>query len=478
MINHLPKYISNKAIVCYIMTLLIVSILFYEYSMNFMWWLFGIIEVYIFFHYANKLSYSWLHFTKIKFEKELFKTALVIRIIYVIFSYFFFIYMNDHPFDFAAADVFFYNDTAADIANEIKNGNFNIRKIFSDNKTDFSDSGYIVFLFIIYLFTGNSIFIARIVKCILGAYMCVLIYRIAQRNFDERVAKLSSIFVMLMPNLIMYCGLHLKEVEMTFLAVLFINQADIILHNYKLKIKDLFLVLCIIVLLFSFRTVLALVCFISFVLALLITKKTSIKKYQKIVISIISLIILSIFISIQVADEVSKLTNTNVQEFQENSMIHRYGDVNNLAKYAGASVFAPMIFTIPFATMVDTPNQDEQRMIHGGNFVKNIISFFTILSLFSLLFSKGFKNIFKGEWRNYILLISFTCGYLIVLVFSQFAQSERFHQPILPFILLFAAYGVINLKPKQKQWYTYWLILIFIANVAWAWFKLKGRGLI
>ena len=478
MINHLPKYISSKAIVCYIMTLLTVNTLFYNYSINLMWWLFDIIEVYVFFYYSNKLSYSWYKFTKIKFEKNLFKIALLIRIVYVVFSYFFFIYMNDHPFDFAAADVFFYDETAAYIANEIREGNFNISKIFSDNNIDFSDSGYIVFLSIIYIFTGNSIFLARIAKCIIGAYMCVLIYRIAQRNFDEKIAKLSSIFVMLMPNLIMYCGLHLKEVEMTFLTVLFINQADIILHSNRLKINNLFLVLFIIVLLFSFRTVLAVVCFTSFILALLINKNTIIKKHQKIFLSIISFILLSLFISIQVADEVSKLTNTNVQEFQANSMTHRYGDVNKLAKYAGASVFAPMIFTIPFATMVDTPNQDEQRMIHGGNFAKNIISFFTILALSSLLFSKGLKNILNGEWRNYILLISFICGYLIVLVFSQFAQSERFHQPILPFVLLFAAYGVINLKPQKKQWYTYWLVLIFIANVAWAWFKLKGRGLI
>ena len=45
---------------------------------------------------------------------------------------------------------------------------------------------------------------------------------------------------------------------------------------------------------------------------------------------------------------------------------------NQFAKYASKSIFAPMIMVIPFPTMVETPGQENQRMIHGGNYVKNI----------------------------------------------------------------------------------------------------------
>jgi hypothetical protein len=142
------------------------------------------------------------------------------------------------------------------------------------------------------------------------------------------------------------------------------------------------------------------------------------------------------------------------------------------AKYAGASVFAPMIFTLPFPTMTDTPNQENQKLIHGGNFVKNIVSYFTIMSLIFLLFS--------GEWRKYVLPLAVLCGYLVVLTFSNFAQSERFHQPILPFILLFAAYGInlMNNIKWIKQYFPYWCVLMFLAALAWNWFKLAGRGMI
>ena len=146
---------------------------------------------------------------------------------------------------------------------------------------------------------------------------------------------------------------------------------------------------------------------------------------------------------------------------------------NSFAKYAGATVFAPMIFTLPFPTMVRPyDGQDELQLLNGGNFVKNIVSCFTIFALILLLIS--------GKWRDHMLPLSFMVGYLIVLVFSSFAQSERFHQPVMPFEMMFAAYGlsIVVTKRKYKRWFGYWCGLMFIACIAWNWFKLAGRGLV
>jgi phosphoglycerol transferase MdoB-like AlkP superfamily enzyme len=131
-----------------------------------------------------------------------------------------------------------------------------------------------------------------------------------------------------------------------------------------------------------------------------------------------------------------------------------------------------MIFTIPFPTMTEVLGQENQMMIHGGNFVKNITSYFTIMALFVLLFS--------GKWRQHVLPLAVLVGYLVVLVFSNFAHSERFHQPILPLSLMFAAYGIsiMNQYPWIKRYFNYWCVLMFIAAIAWNWFKLAGRGMI
>ena len=109
-------------------------------------------------------------------------------------------------------------------------------------------------------------------------------------------------------------------------------------------------------------------------------------------------------------------------------------------------------------------------MLNGANFIKNVLSGFVIFAMFSMLFS--------GEWRKHVLSISMMSGYLVVLAFSNFAHSERFHFPILALELMFAAYGVTLMRNKHKRWYTIWLVVICAAVVVWAWIKLAGRGMV
>ena len=100
------------------------------------------------------------------------------------------------------------------------------------------------------------------------------------------------------------------------------------------------------------------------------------------------------------------------------------------------------------------------------------VSGFTIMALVVLLLS--------GKWRDHLLPLSFMLGYVVVLTMSAFAHSERFHQPAMPFELMFAAYGVSIMLTKRKyeRWFEYWCGVMFIAAIAWNWFKLKGRGII
>lgn len=79
-----------------------------------------------------------------------------------------------------------------------------------------------------------------------------------------------------------------------------------------------------------------------------------------------------------------------------------------------------------------------------------------------------------------MFILAYTLGYLMVLVMSNFAQSGRFHMPIWPMLLLFAAYGIqmAKVNSKYKRWFNYALLLEVVACLAWNWFKLKGRGMI
>ena len=266
---------------------------------------------------------------------------------------------------------------------------------------------------------------------------------------------------------------------MVFLAMLFVERADFLLRKGKLTLLPTAALMLIPLFLFMIRTALAATLVLAFFCTLLLTTGRVVGWGKRIVLTVLAAIFaVAIFLSSSgIGQEVTAMWQRRGSGQQANMEWRAVRDVGQgmtqkFAKYAGAAVFAPMIFTIPFPTMNEVPGQENQKIIHGGNFVKNILSYFTIMALVILLFS--------GDWRKYVLPLAVLVGYLVVLVFSNFAQSERFHQPILPLSLMFAAYGISIMKqyPWIKTYFSYWCVLMFIAAIAWNWFKLAGRGMI
>ena len=470
MVSFTPKYFTNKAMYVYFALLVCVPVIFGD-PMEWYFWIFGIVEVVGFFYFAHQLPISWKNYSPKPFTKKLFTTALIIRVIYVVFSYWFYNEMTGTPFEFGSADVGFYNEMGQYGHKLLSNGEWNLLDKFEAYaKMALSDSGYPIYLSFVYWIFDDSIFLTRILKAFWSAWTCVLVYKLASRNFGESVGRMAAIFCMLMPNFIFYCGIHLKETEMVFLTVLFAERADYAMRAKQLDWKALIISLVAACILFLFRTALAAVAFIALATTLMLSSKKVLSLGKKIAIGIF--VVLAMFATVgnqlmQEAEELLAKSGDNQSTSMQWRSERKGG--NEFAKYAGAAVFAPMIFTIPFPTLVNTPNQENQRMIHGGNYVKNITSAFTIFALFMLIFS--------GNWRRHILMVAVCCGYLVVIALSAFAHSERFHLPALPFALILAAYGISILGNKQKKWYNYWLILIFVANIAWAWFKLRGRGM-
>lgn len=265
---------------------------------------------------------------------------------------------------------------------------------------------------------------------------------------------------------------------MVFLAVLFAERADYILRRGKLTFGPTAALMLLPGALFTIRTALAAVLVLAFLCALLLSSDRVVGWGRRaLLIVIASAFVGAVMLNnTSIGNSVRVMWQTRGSEQKGNmewraTRVDKGGNVQKFAKYAGAAVFAPMIFTIPFPTMTEVPGQENLKMIHGGNFVKNITSFFTILALFILLFS--------GDWRKHVLPIAILCGYLVVLTFSSFAQSERFHLPSVPFAMMFAAYGISYMRnPKYKRWFRMWCVLMFIAAIAWNWFKLAGRGMI
>ena len=285
---------------------------------------------------------------------------------------------------------------------------------------------------------------------------------------------MAAVFCDLWPNFWYYCGTHLKETEMVFLGVLFVEQADQMLLSRQFTAWKVIPVLLLGALIFTFRTPLALVAFLSLIFSVVMSSSKVVSWGKRIIVGLLSILLIGVVAGNRIEEESRSLFEQARGKQQQENMEWRAKRThgNAFAKYAGKSVFAPLIFTIPFPSMVRPfDGQDVQQLLNGGNFVKNIISCFTIFALVMLLMS--------GRWREHLLPLSFMLGYLVVLTMSTFAQSERFHQPATPFEFMFAAYGlsIALTKPKYKRWFTYWCGLMFVACIAWNWFKMAGRGL-
>lgn len=478
--TYFPKWLANWSIVAYFASLLIVSVLFMPYAMHWYWWLMGIAEILAFFLLSNHLTKEWHKRSPKKFQKDLFWWAFGIRVAFVLFAYWFFTEMTGRPYMFGSADEQFYNEMGQFGASLLAQGNLRLFPEFERyaGRLDLSDAGYPLYLSFIYFLTGNSLLLSRIIKALLSAYTCVLLYRLASRHFGEYTARMAAIFCMLMPNLLWYCGVQLKETEMVFLTVAFAERADIVVRNPRFVWKEYALALLLAFSLFGFRTVLGASAVVSLAVALLISRQTRSSKIRRWMRLAVILIVSLFFVGGKLFMQMDNyLTAARSGEQQVNMHWRSERDNGNkYAKYAQGSVFAPLIFTIPFPTLVETPEHENLRMMHAGYFIKNILSLFTIASLFLLFFHGGFL---KGEWRQHLIPIALCLAYLASLTLSSFAQSERFHLPALPFELMFAAQGIslISVK-KHKRYILLWFVLMIFASIGWNWFKLSGRGMI
>lgn len=263
---------------------------------------------------------------------------------------------------------------------------------------------------------------------------------------------------------------------MVFLCCLCIDLVDKSFSSgKKLTFKSLIPGVLVGSYLFFFRAALAIVIFMAMFAHIVMVSNRVMNTGKKVIAGVLVAATLLVGMGDRIMSQAGRLFEQAQSDSQAKNMewrTRREGG-NEFAKYAGAAVFAPLIFTIPFPTFnVSLDGQMLQRLLSGGNYIKNIFSFFVILVMFIMLLS--------GEWRRHVFIIAYTLGYLLTLVLSSFAQSGRFHMPIWPMLMLFAAYGIQVAKKNKRirKWYWGVLVVEVIACLAWNWFKLAGRGMI
>jgi hypothetical protein len=424
----------------------------------------SIIWVLLFFLLSNRYSKKWLEIDEKTFIRKIFLTALVLRLIWVVFSYFFYLINTGIPFEFGSSDALAYHQTA-----------IWLKEIGWSNAMDYlftgsySDAGYPLYLTLLYSIIGPNILVTRILKTIFSSWTCILVYKLAKRNFGEEAGRMAGIFCVLCPNLVIYCGMHLKETEMIFLTMAALERLDNILRQKHVNILNIVVSALLVISLFFFRTVLGAAVIFSFFTSLVFSSTAVMTKSNRMVLIIWAVIAVAVMAGGTIANEVEGYWESR----GSNQDLKRSQQVNKgveWAKYATGTVMAPMIFVLPFPTMVDVDEQYNQQMVNAGNYVRNFLGIFVLIALYSAIFKK--KN-----WRDFSLIVAFVIAYLGIVSTSGFANSERFLLPGFPILLMIAAYGITQLDAKNYRFVKIWFLILPVMIMAWAFFKLGSRGL-
>ena len=466
MIPYLPKKISNTAIYLYLGALAAATLFFIRHTMSLTFYIIGIMWVVGFFMLSTYCSFKWQDIPEKKLLKNLFFSALGLRWSWTIFAYIYFFFKTGMPFEFSAGDaIWYYEESMGNVHAKIVDI---WRYLFIDSKT-ISDSGYILYLSLLSKITGYSILLPRLVNGLFSAVMVLLVYFLAKRNIGEEGGRLAAIFTCFMPNLIFYCGLHLKETLMVFLLVAYLERADYLLRSKKYNVFTIAIPILLAITLFTFRTVLGAAAVLAFATALVFTNTSVVGRGKRIMLIAWGALVVTTLTGGVISTELQS-TWEDRGENQIAKRTHQTNKGNQWAKYATGTVMAPMMFVMPFPTMVDVDQQYNQQMISGGNYVRNFFGAFVLIAVFSAIFVT--KN-----WRNLSFIGSFAIAYLGIISASGFANSERFLLPALPVLLIMAAYGVTLLNAKNYRFVKIWYYIVPIMAFAWAFFKLGSRGL-
>lgn len=473
-----PNWIVGKSIVFFFVAF-VACILVYGYPMDVRDVLITSISVVLFFYGGHTLSKSWAFKKERNFIQRVFLAGLLVRLLWVLYCYFVFNpnYWGNTIGD--PADTEWYMEFAQDLSQWlVGDSKYPLSRIMKINGSAIDDAGYPMWLAVGYVIWGewSDALFPMVIKCIIGAYCAVSIYNVAKRHFGEGAARMAALFVALNPNMIYWCGTMFKEIEMVFLCCLSVDEIDKTLTSQKqLSFRSLLPGLLAASALFFFRAALAAVMFLA-VGAHIVMASSRVMSIGK---KVLAGVLVATALLVGIGDNLRTQTESMMERAQSDSQktnmewrSRREGG-NEFAKYAGAAVFAPLIFTIPFPTFnVALESHILQRQLSGGSYIKNVFSFFVIWVMIVMLIT--------GEWRKHVFIIAYTGGYLASLVLSEFAQSGRFHMPVIPMLMLFAAYGIQIAKSnsKLKRWYTLVLVLEVFVCLAWNWFKLAGRGMV
>ena len=464
----LTRYIALFGLGLYLLALLVVSMVFREHALQLKWMLWGIGEVLFFFVLTAVFYPRWKKDEPKKFWRKVFFTALAIRAVYAFVMCYYYYWETGIGFEYGAADSFGYHSLAVQLSKYVRAGHVTYAYKYLDAYTmGWSDQGYTLWLTLLYTVFGRSWLVPRLFKALMSASLCVVVYKLGTRTFGERTGRLAAVMTVFAPVLVQICGLHTKEMEMIFLSILALERMDYLIRSKKYTVWNIVFPILLTGLVFGFRTIIGMCLIFAFLVFVLLSSKDLVGKRGKIITVAAAVVVFLVFLFSPVGREMRivyrlKFTDLHYQseKYAAEGMKH--------SELAQSWVLAPGAFVLPLSPMVEEA-PDHNKMIHGSTYVTNFLAFFAMLSIVIAFRQK--------KWRDFSLIGAYVLSYLAIIMFSFAANSERYHEPATPILILMAAYAMTRLRHKDLKLFYIYCGTLLIALFVWNWLKLSARGL-
>lgn len=467
--NKLLRHISIIGMGLYLLALVVISIVFHEHALQLKWMLWGIGEVLFFFVLTTVFYPRWKNDDPKKFWHKVFWTAFAIRAVYAFVMCYYYYWETGIGFEYGAGDSIWYHSMGVYLSKGVQKGYFSyVFKYLNAYTMGYSEHGYLLWLILIYTIFGRSWLVPRLFKALMSAYLCITVWKLGSRTFGECTGRLAAVMCVFTPILVQICGLHTKEMEMIFLSILALERMDYLIRSKRYTVWNIFFPILLTGLTFGFRTIIGMCLIFAFLVFVVLSSKDLVGKKAKIISVAAVVVVFLVFLFSPVGREMKiiyrlKFTDLNYQaeKYAAEGLKH--------SELAQSWILAPGAFVLPLAPMVEE-SPDHNKMIHGSTFVTNFVAFFAMLAIIIAFRQK--------KWRDFSLIGTYELSYLAIIMFSFAANSERFHEPAVPLIMLMAAYAMTHLRHKDLKIFYIYCSVLFAALFVWNWLKLSARGLV
>ena len=467
MTTKLLRHISLFGVGVYLLALVVISVAFRDFALQAKWMIWGVGEVLFFFVGTSVFYPRWKANDSKRFLLKVFFVALVIRALYAFLVSYYYYYQTGIAFEYAAADSLVYHKTAVYLSHCVRDGYIKyVFQYLNAYTMGFSDQGYTLWLTLVYTIFGPSLLTPRLLKALMSAYLCVVVYKLASRTFGERTGRIAAVMCVFMPILVQICGMHTKEMEMIFLSILALERMDYLIRSKKYTFWNIICPIMLTALTFGFRTIIGMCLIFAFLVFIILSPNDLVSRKGKIITLSATVVLFFAFLFSPIGWEMRIIYKLKFKDldYQANKI-----EATGLkySKLSNSFIIAPGAFVLPLAPMVES-SPDHNKMIHGSTYVKNFLAFFAMLALIIV--------IRQNKWRDFSLLGAYVLSYLGIVVFSFAANSERYHEPAIPLIILMSAYAMTHLRRKDLRLFYVYCGLLFVALLAWNWLKLSSRG--